>query len=269
MPELPNAETYKRYFDATSLYQPIREVDVNHDYVLGSEDGDELSADALADALHGQEFSTGRRHGKYLLSTLSDGRSFIMHFGMSGSLNYFKSDDDISKFDRVLITFNNGYHLAFHCPRVLGNVYLFDNDEAFLTHKNIGPDVLRLGWEGFNEILAARRGMIKPTLMDQHIMAGIGNIYSDEILFQTRLHPETPANALDEAKRRELFNATQRVLNAAIDCDANPKKLPNDYLLPHRIDDEVCPSCGEPLTSKEVGGRTAYFCEREQERLEP
>ena len=102
--------------------------------------------------------------------------------------------------------------------------------------------------------------------MDQSRMAGIGNIYSDEILFHARLHPAATAASLDAATRQRLFEATRSVLQTAIACEAGAEgftdRLPQGYLLPQRRAGGQCPRCGTAIRSAKFGGRTAYYCPR-------
>jgi formamidopyrimidine-DNA glycosylase len=147
---------------------------------------EQSTAERLNEALTGQSFETTRRHGKYLFVGLDDGNWLVLHFGMTGNLTYFKDPADDPAYDRLLITFANGYHLAYESQRKLGEVEVVAGVEAFVEEKGLGPDVFvpEFDLATFKEKLSGRRGMIKSALMDQQLMAGIGNVYSDEILFQ-------------------------------------------------------------------------------------
>jgi formamidopyrimidine-DNA glycosylase len=107
---------------------------------------------------------------------------------------------------------------------------------------------------------------VKSVLMDQALIAGIGNIYADEILFQARLHPKAPVTSLGERERALLFEQIKAVLTTAIDCGAGAEqlleRLPDDYLLPQREKDGKCPRCGAKIATLKAAGRTAYFCPR-------
>ena len=107
--------------------------------------------------------------------------------------------------------------------------------------------------------------MIKSRLMDQHIIAGIGNIYSDEILFQARVHPRTATDELDEEALRTVFDKMKTILKTAIDYDAEPSHFPDDFIIPRRHEDGECPVCGDNVERVKVSGRSAYFCPRCQE----
>src|SRR5215207_5968721 len=186
MPELPDVEAFKRYMDATSLHQKIRFVGVRSEKILG-----DFSARTLQSTLKGRTFESTRRHGKNLFAGLDGGGWMLMHFGMTGRLTYFKDPDEEPLHSRLLFAFDNDNHLAFVCQRMFGKVDLIEDPEEFAREKGLGPDALDLDGGSFRERLNGTRGGVKATLMNQKILAGIGNIYSDEILFQARLHPRT------------------------------------------------------------------------------
>ena len=100
--------------------------------------------------------------------------------------------------------------------------------------------------------------------MDQVVMAGIGNVYSDEILYQAGIHPRTKTNELDEGKLERLFHCMKDVLQKAIDCQAQPDKFPKTYITPHRHEDGHCPRCGAELEKVQVGSRHAHYCPNQQ-----
>lgn len=100
--------------------------------------------------------------------------------------------------------------------------------------------------------------------LDATAIAGLGNIYSDEILFQAGIHPKAAVNKLHDEERRALFKKMKEVLDTAIDCKADPEKLPSTYLLPHRSEGEPCPHCDDPLEQIKISGRTTYYCPRRQ-----
>jgi formamidopyrimidine-DNA glycosylase len=145
-------------------------------------------------------------------------------------------------------------------PRRLGRVHLLDTPDAFIDENDLGPDALALDVDAFADRLAGRHGLIKSALMDQSLVAGLGNLYTDEVLFQAGLHPRTPVAALDDEARRALFEALQDVLTIAIACQADPEQLPADrFLLPHRQGDKKDPYSGADLKTVTVAGRTGYY----------
>jgi formamidopyrimidine-DNA glycosylase len=259
MPELPDVETFRRYLDETSLHKRIVATDVSASRILGN-----VTVRALGRELKGRTLDSSRRHGKHLLAALDDGRWLAFHFGMTGSFKYFKNSGADPEHDRLRLSFANGYHLAYVCQRLLGEVDLVKDADKFVRRKGLGPDALRVDFELFRELMTGRRGMVKSTLMDQKLLAGIGNVYSDEILFQAGLHPRTPVASLDEDELRRLYDVMARVLQTAVAARADAEKMPDDYLITHRGPGGECPLCGEPLRKIKVSGRTAYFCPRHQ-----
>lgn len=130
MPELPDVEGFRRYIERTSLRQIIGQVDIRDDYILKG-----ISPDDLRKGLIGRRFESTRRHGKYLFIRLDDSRHLYMHFGMTGQPKYFEDMADDPRFDRLLITFENGYHLAYVDQRKLGRIGLVSDPDDFLREK--------------------------------------------------------------------------------------------------------------------------------------
>lgn len=259
MPELPDVEVFKRYLDATGLHQKIEQVELRDNKILGK-----ASANSISKTLRGHQFESTRRHGKHLLVELSDDGWLILHFGMTGFLQYFKGEEEAPRYHILVISFDNGYHLAYCSRRKLGTVDLTDDPDIFIDQEKLGPDALTLDFDRFEQLLKGRRGSIKSLLMNQQAMAGLGNIYSDEILFQAGIHPQTAVDKLTDEQHQILFDKMREVLDTAIDCKADPENLPHDYLLPHRHEGEPCPHCDSPIEQIKISGRTAYYCPRKQ-----
>ena len=263
MPELPDVELYKRYLDQHALRQTIERVAVNDARILG-----ELPAQAFIGRLTGNRFEDTRRHGKHLLVRLRRDGWLTLHFGMTGNVVYFRNEADDPPYDRVRFDFTGGAHLAYVNRRMLGRVGLADDADAFIRDEGLGPDALDPAFDlaAFEKAIEGRRRDVKSVLMDQALIAGVGNIYADEILFQARLHPHTPVTSLDERQRAELFRQLRQVLEKAIACGAGAEqsleRLPDDYLLPHRDKQGRCPRCGGPIATLKAAGRTSYYCPR-------
>jgi formamidopyrimidine-DNA glycosylase len=262
MPELPDVELFKRYFDATSLHQRINDVDVRKSYILK-----DVTARELARGLKGRRFDSSRRHGKHLF-VRADGKIWLrLHFGMTGSLDYFKDDKQAPRHARVLFVFANHHRLAFDDQRQFGQIGLLKDVDEFLKKRALGPDALDLDLGEFKKILGKRRGAVKSILLNQQLIAGIGNIYADEILFRARMHPATEISRLDDKALTKLFRATRYILEKAIAAKADVKQMPKSWLLPHRGKGGKCPRCGGKLRSAKIGGRTAWFCARCQKKI--
>jgi len=181
---------------------------------------------------------------------------------MTGRLKYFKGLAQDPEYDQLLIKFTNGCHLAYEAPRKLGEITLVNDVETLLEAKRLGPDGLDSAFDlsAFKKVLAGRWAMVKSALMNQHILSGVGNVYSDEILFQTGLHPRTKVNQLSEETLETLFYTMKDVLRTAVDCQADPEQFPDTYLIPHRRGDGKCPKCGGEIERIKVSERSAYFC---------
>jgi formamidopyrimidine-DNA glycosylase len=262
MPELPDVETFKRYLNATSLHQRIANVDVRGAYVLKG-----VSARELERRLKRRRFESSRRHGKHLF-VRTDGDFWLrLHFGMTGSIHYFKTRELAPKHTRVFFVFANTHRLVFEDQRQFGEVGLIEDVNEFLEKRALGPDALDVTLGQFREIFAKHRGAVKTILLNQKLVAGIGNIYADEILFRTRVHPATQISSLSGKTVTKLFRATRYILKRAIEANADVALMPKSWLLPHRGKSGKCPDCGRKLRSATIGGRTAWFCAHRQKRI--
>jgi formamidopyrimidine-DNA glycosylase len=272
MPELPEVETFKRYLDATSLHQRITGVEVRSAYVLKG-----VSARELARRLKRRRFESSRRHGKHLFVRVDDDLWLRLHFGMTGSLQYFKcekqgprpacAEASAGRHTRVIFLFTNKHGLAFNDQRKFGEIGLLADVNQFLKKRSLGPDALDISLSQFRELLRMHRGAVKTILLNQRLIAGIGNIYADEILFRTRIHPATQVSALKHKTVLKLFRAARDILKKAIEAKADMDHMPKSWLLPQRGKGGKCPRCGRELKSATIGGRTAWFCTQCQKRL--
>jgi formamidopyrimidine-DNA glycosylase len=255
MPELPEVETFKRYLDTTSLRQGITGVEVRDSYVLQG-----ISARELARRLKRRRFESSRRHGKHLFVRAGDELWLRVHFGMTGSLQYLKGDEEPPKTARVLFRFANNRRLAFDDQRKFGEIALVEDVDEYLRRRGLGPDALDISVLQFREILRTHRGAVKTIFLNQKLIAGIGNIYADEILFRARVHPAMQISALKEKAVAKLLGATRYVLQKAIESKADADLMPKSWLLLYRGKGGRCPRCGRELKSATIGGRTAWFC---------
>lgn len=254
MPELPSVEIFTQYVQDTSLHQRIAHVTVYDERIL-----DGVTETALQDALTARSFRDTHRHGKYLFASTGD-QWMALHFGMTGRPVYLTPGEKTPEHTRLLIGFANNSRLAYDCQRRLGRIALTTGTAAFVRRKNLGPDALSISWKQFRQRFRRKRGMLKPALMDQHTVAGIGNIYADEIVFQLGLHPKTTCDALAEKILRKMYDTMQDILQTAIDRNAEGTALPDHYLAPHRSEGERCPRCSAPLKRMRISGRSSYVC---------
>ena len=255
MPELPEVEAFGKYLDRTSLDKIIENVDVKNPELLQN-----VEADVLKEKLEGQKFKYTKRYGKYTFTSLDNDFWLILHYGMTGRLKYFKNQDEAPHYDRLLITFEDESHLAFDDPRKFGKINLASSIEDFVKEKKLGPDVIEINLKKFKEIFERKKGAIKSVLMDQHIIAGIGNIYSDEILFQACIHPKAPANKLNSAQIERIFKVMKDVLKTSVDKRIADEELPDSFIIPNRKNNGKCPNSDIKLKTIKVSSRTAYYC---------
>ncbi|MBN1459251.1 MAG: Fpg/Nei family DNA glycosylase [Armatimonadetes bacterium] len=257
MPELPDVVGLKTYLDATSLHHEITRTRVHDDRLL-----EHTTTRQLAQQLVGAELEESTRHGKYLFSKISSGGWLLLHFGMTGDLKHYKKSEEAPEYAVVTLDFANGSHLAYINKRMIGKVGFVSDLGNYLAQQKLGPDALseKLTAKKFVALLADRSGPIKARLMDQSLLAGIGNIYSDEILFQVQLHPQTDAANLTEDETRRIYRTMRRVLRVAADKGGDIDQLPRDYFLPHREKGLPCPRCQGEVAKITVGGRPTYYC---------
>jgi formamidopyrimidine-DNA glycosylase len=264
MPELPDVEVNRRYLDATALHQPVSAVRVGGGKNRRVLEG--VSPQGLGKKLAGRSFDGTRRHGKYCFAALSGDGHVVFHFGMTGLLRYYENEPEDLDHVRVRFEFENGHYLAFVDQRLLGGVALTGDPEKFVREKNLGPDALDgLDENRFDALMEKSGAMIKSLLTDQRKVAGVGNVYADEILFQAGVPPTAAAGSLGRSQRRRLFKALKRVLTEAIEAGADPERMPGSYLLPVRREDGPCPHCGAELKKIAVQGRGTFYCPACQE----
>lgn len=263
MPELPEVERFRQYFEGTALHQKVVKVEVADAGVLS------CSQEELKAVAEKHTFDMTDRIGKYLFLGTSAQKVLMIHFGMSGSLKYYR--DDPPRFGRVTFHLENGFHLAFDCPRKFGRIDIADNVKAYQTKKKLSTDAYKMTWEEFEQNLAGRKALIKPLLLNQQIAAGVGNWIADDILFQARVHPETRANELTKEELHLIYEKMQAILHTAVGLEANYHVYPAHYFIHRRgwtdQDTEYCPNCGTKVSYIKVGGRATYLCEVCQEKV--
>ena len=261
MPELPEVTAFKRHLDGTALRQRIVKTTVSDRRIL-----EDISPARLARVLKGQELVETARHGKYLFARAGGRGWLVLHFGMTGGLSYYR--EEAPGFARVTLDFENGYHLAYTNKRMLGKVGFAEDVGGYIEQQGLGLDALSDALTGkrFAALLAGRRGPIKARLMDQSVVAGIGNEYSDEILFQAQLHPEADAAHLQDEDIEKLYRVMRRVLRTAAEKGGDMSQFPRGYFMPFRGAGERCPGCGGEVRRITVVGRSGYFCPACQRR---
>lgn len=268
MPELPDVEIFRRRLDHAATGQRITDVKVKDARLL-----DGISARELERRLVGRRIRNTERHGKHLIAGLDDGSAIILHFGMTGTIETSAEDAAAPKSEVLHIGLGKHLWASVTSRRKLGHIWLTGDVATFLKDHSQGPDALAktLDADAFGTALVAKRSALKAALMDQARIAGIGNIYADEILFQARLHPLTQVGDLERDQLARLYQTTIRVLLQAIArsvmAEGPASAFPDDWLSAHREPGGRCPRCRAFLASIKTGGRTGYFCSRCQSAI--
>jgi formamidopyrimidine-DNA glycosylase len=271
MPELPEVESFRNYLEKHALNKVIKEAEAANPYMLQDVSKKELEA-----VLKGNAFVSTHRHGKFLFVKLKKGGYLMMHFGMTGYFESYEAGEKVPYF-ALLLTFPGGEKFAFVDRRKLGKVSLLEDVEAFIQKRGYGTDALKITQKQFLEALKPRRTAIKTALMAQNIIAGVGNEFSDEILFQAGIHPESKASALSQKQLILIFKEMQKILKKAVKADADRDKLREYFFLDNRKAGLPCPSrspsadgqagCKGRTVLKTIGGRSSYFCPSCQELI--
>jgi formamidopyrimidine-DNA glycosylase len=254
MPELPDVEQFKRFFAAHAVGKTVVAVEADPSILRN------VSSQSLAGALSGRRFEEPFRHGKWLACP-TDGPTLLLHFGMTGDLIWSGEEPDRHRHDRLILTLAGGEELRYRNMRKLGGVWLaHDQEELEGIIGGLGPDALAIGRKEFLQLLGRRRGAVKAALMDQRLVAGVGNIIADEVLWHARIHPKRTIESLEAEERKRLYSEMRRVLRQAVDrFDYVPRR--RSWLSHVRgLPGALCPRCRTPLEKTNVAGRTTYFC---------
>jgi len=261
MPELPEVEGFTRYFAKHGLKKTITRIDIRDERILGT------CADKLRRSLKGQSFTSVRRHGKHLF--VEAGKQWLhLHFGMSGDLAAYRDPADEPRFARVVFAFADGTKLAFEDMRLFGVVELTPSPAAYIEEHRLGPDPLdpAFGLAQFRALAAGRRGVVKSLLMSQETLAGVGNLWADEALYQSSIHPRRGVDTLTPTEMQRLFTKLRAILREAVARRTSDRAIPPRWLYHHREEDDRCPMCGGSIARSVVFGRTTYFCPEHQKQ---
>ena len=273
MPELPEVETVRRGLEQHLVGRRIDRVEVGRERTVRR-----TSREAVIDGLSGTIVEAAERRGKYLLLPLDSGDTAMIHLRMSGQVLLAPALAVRPPHTHVVLHLDDGHEAWFVDPRTFGEVVVFDPDRVEVEV----PELARLGIDPIAELFDAstlRRAFgttsraLKPLLLDQHVVAGIGNIYADEVLHRARLRPDRPASSLDARRRRVLAQAIVDVLTEAIVAggstlgDAQYVDLMGEggsYQEDHRVygrGGERCVTCGRGWIRRSVtGGRGTHWC---------
>ena len=260
MPELPEVETYRSYLAHNVLHKTIIGVEADFENYGRIFEASKLEFSSL----EGESFEKALRYGKYCLLELSGERVLVLHFGMSGDVKYYKKGDPDPEHSAMVFSFQEGHKLAVISVRKFGKVILAESRQEFIETKGLGPDALSLDKEGFIEIMEAKRGRIKSALMDQTTISGIGNMYSDEILYHAGIKPDKKVNDFGKKDLETVYEKMISVLKTAIENGADSEKMPENYLIRRREAGAICGICGGKIENIKIAGRSAYFCSKHQ-----
>ncbi|MBB4077725.1 formamidopyrimidine-DNA glycosylase [Lewinella aquimaris] len=257
MPELPEVHNFKLYFDAAATGQTIASVRVHDDYIIRN-----MSGPAFADALAGRTITGSLRRGKYLFAELDNGHSLLLHFGMTGDLNLYQDEVDRHKFERFALHFTDGNILGFDDPRKFARIlYLHDRD-TYIREIKLGPDALDISLQTWLTAVRGRKTTIKGVLLNQSILAGVGNLYADEICYRTRIHPAARVDSLTDEQLTSIHTETVAVMTYGTENAPYYKNYPENWFW-HVWRQEGKPGpegIGEVKITK-VAGRTTYYVE--------
>lgn len=307
MPELPEVQTTVDGLTATVVGLTVQDVwtDLAKKSVSRPEYKDSVKYLpfflAFQKSLRGARIISAERRAKNILINLTTGKTIIIHMKMTGHLMYGKYAfdakmnmwtpapdeknealrDPFNRFIHVLFSFTNGKHLAFSDARKFGKVTLVSTEEAHSSKHlaGLGPEILESNFSAkdfSNNISRKPRGKIKQVLMDQSVISGVGNIYSDEALWLAGIHPLSIVSKIPAEKIRDLFTTTKQVLKKGIDfggdstsdyrqIDGTPGKFSHNHNA-YRLTGTKCkkPGCGGAILRRVVGGRSAHFCDKHQ-----
>lgn len=269
MPELPEVETVKRILEPQLTGRTITRLTLNRPDIVAHP-----APQTFADAVTGTTITGMDRRGKYLSILLQDGGRIVLHLRMTGCLLVTPPDWPQEKHTHLLFHLDDGNELRFIDPRRFGRFWLFGSGEADTVsgaHK-LGPEPFdkRLTATYLSDTLSKRKRSIKDCLLDQSVIAGIGNIYADEILFATKIRPDRAACTLTEDDWQRLADAIPVIMAGAVEANA---MTPEDYLAGKGQDyrntptfqvyghaGEPCPRCGAALCRAVVAGRGSVYC---------
>ncbi len=275
MPELPEVETIRRQLDVRLPGRRIERATVLDPKLTAPE-----SPQSIEDGLGGRVVRTVARRGKYLSLVLDGGDELVLHLRMTGRLHWRSGSEVDERYLRALLTFDDGSTLTFGDARRFGTARLLragSDDHAAYWDGRVGVEPLSADFTGrvLAELLAARRGPIKPLLLNQALVAGLGNMYVDEALFAARVHPLRVAGGLDADETRRLHRAIRDRLRVAVEAGGASIDSYRDglgergsmqgLLRVHLRAGDPCPRCRVPVRKTSVGGRGTYWCPSCQE----
>ncbi|MBU0983719.1 MAG: bifunctional DNA-formamidopyrimidine glycosylase/DNA-(apurinic or apyrimidinic site) lyase [candidate division Zixibacteria bacterium] len=278
MPELPEVETVVRGLRDVLLGRTFRSVSCNAP--VSSIELSRSLGKSFERALAGRRVTAINRRGKNILIALDNNSTLWVHLKMTGQFRYVDSNVPRQKHDLVVFVLDergsddSDCNLRFNDYRRFGRLRLYPNDELWTCPglADLGPEPLELPAGDFVELCHRRARQIKPALMDQTFIAGIGNIYADESLYNSRLHPLRLSNSISKRKLIELHGHVQYLLQRSIDMmgttvdtysgvNGRPGTFQN-YLKAYGREGQPCERCETLIVRKKIGSRSAHYCPR-------
>lgn len=268
MPELPEVETVKRTLKNFVLNCKITNIIVRYPNIIDGQ------TEEFIHSLVGKTIQDIDRVGKYLIFLLED-TAFLSHLRMEGKYNLKQKGYVYSKHDHIIFELDNGQVLCYHDTRKFGRMQLVDRDDYHyqLPLSKLGPEPMDAQLQEVYPLIHKSSLPIKTLLLDQTIMAGIGNIYANEICFHMAMNPKTAGKALSKKRVQQLIDISSEVLLKAIDqggttihsFDSNGiNGLFQVSLMVHTK--KVCPICQGEITKEMVHQRGTYYCKKCQKR---
>ncbi|MHB9095677.1 MAG: DNA-formamidopyrimidine glycosylase [Eubacteriales bacterium] len=271
MPELPEVETIRRSLEEKLKGKTFVGVEVFLDKMLKGANPEDLGTEISGRKINGIE-----RRGKYLIIHLAGGVAMVIHLRMTGQLLYCSPEQEKAKHTHVIFHLNDKCQLRFADQRQFGKIQLVQTKELenLAGIKNLGVEPFSDAFtrEFLKKEMRNRRTKIKPLLLDQTFVAGIGNIYADEALFLARINPERVAATLSPREVSQLHRAIREVLLSGIEnkgtsikdyVDGNGNPGTNqDKLKVYGRDGQPCAKCGRAIEKKSIGGRSSHYCPR-------
>jgi formamidopyrimidine-DNA glycosylase len=270
MPELPEVQTIVSDLKAAGIQGAV----ISGARVYWSRTIAELSAGAFCRRIKGQKVSTIRRRGKFIVFDFKNGEHLLIHLRMSGRLHWLAQKQPRSKHEHVVLSFEDGKQLRFHDTRKFGRMYLTTDADKILGR--LGPEPLSTGFtcRVLAERLSRRQRLLKPLLLDQTFIAGLGNIYVDEALWESKIHPCRMAASLSQNEAQALHRAIPRVLKRGLKnlgtslgtgkanfySIAKHQGRNRDELKVFRRTHQPCPRCRTKIQRIIVGQRSTHIC---------
>jgi formamidopyrimidine-DNA glycosylase len=267
MPEIPEIETVRRQLELHIVGKAVQQINILRPKTMN------VSPAVFIEAVQNQSITAVQRRAKLLVLALSNHKAIVFHFMLEGYVHFYAADETVARQSNLLLIFTTGEVLAFYKMQ-LGFIHLSFTDrlEEIAELDGLGPEPLaeEFTFEKFLSCLHGRKGRIKPLLMDQHVIAGIGNVYSNEILFCSQILPTRKTSGLTEPEKRNLYACMRNILARSIDAggvndalfsaqDTSTGNFTPQLQVAYRTG-KPCLVCGHSIETQRVAGRNAFFC---------